>query len=93
MRLYPNVHRLSGVGGDDRMAALVQVVCSVVVCAVALVGAGGCDGWQERGVRMRIVVGHLTMPITEDDLRQLFAPYGAGLSTCVETLPRPISMR
>ena len=25
---------------------------------------------------MRIVVGNLTVPITEDDLRQLFAPYG-----------------
>ena len=26
---------------------------------------------------MRIVVDHLTVPITEDDLQQLFAPYGA----------------
>ena len=25
---------------------------------------------------MRIVVGNLTMPITEDELEQLFAPYG-----------------
>ena len=25
---------------------------------------------------MRIVVGHLTMPMTADDLEQLFAPYG-----------------
>jgi RNA recognition motif-containing protein len=25
---------------------------------------------------MRIFVGNLTMPITEDDLRQLFEPYG-----------------
>ena len=26
---------------------------------------------------MRIVVNHLTVPITEDALQQLFAPYGA----------------
>ena len=25
---------------------------------------------------MRIFVGNLTMPVTEDDLRQLFEPYG-----------------
>jgi RNA recognition motif-containing protein len=25
---------------------------------------------------MRILVGNLSMPITEDDLRQLFEPYG-----------------
>jgi RNA recognition motif-containing protein len=25
---------------------------------------------------MRIVVGNLTVPITEEDLQQLFAPYG-----------------
>ena len=29
------------------------------------------------GVTMRIFVGNLAVPITEDDLRQLFAPYGA----------------
>ena len=54
-------------------------------------GMGGAGGWSWHGMlyreamlpaprrkeAMRIVVDHLTMPITEDDLEQLFAPYGS----------------
>ena len=35
------------------------------------------DTTIHEGMSMRIFVGNLAVPITEDDLRQLFEPYGA----------------